>query len=91
MSESELEAKEFVLQALSGFESENSTLRAEVSRLSASVETFGRKKREIVMFTHDMRDASSHARKARASAKNLRRWNVELTSEVPERNARASV
>lgn len=76
---------------LPGLAAKSSTLRTEAGQLRALVEILCREKRKIVMPTQDMRHLSSPSMKILTDDSNLRRQNNELTGEVREKNARATV
>lgn len=65
--ESALEAKKLELQTLPCLATENTTLRTEVIRLQASVETLDREKRKIAMVAQNVPDLTRNAEKIRAS------------------------
>lgn len=74
--ESALEAKQLEMQMLPAPASKNLTLRAGVSRLRASVEMLGCKRREIAMLTETVRDLRFHLTKIRTEVENVRNWNM---------------
>lgn len=76
---------------LPGFASVNFTLRAKARCFRASVETHGCKRRKLATLTQGVRDVTSHSKKIRSDAENLREQNLELAGEIQKRDAHTTV
>lgn len=80
--ENALEAKELKLRILPGLFAECASRRMEECRIIGFVDKLGRKKREAVMLTLDVRDLAANFYRIRAGDGALRKQNTEIASEV---------
>lgn len=61
---------------------ENGTLRKRVSQLMSSVESFERKKRQMVMLFQNVPALKMNLKSTTTSVEAFRRWNRELENKV---------
>lgn len=84
--EGTLEANELNDEPTFDLASKISTLRAEVCQFKTSADALGRERKEIVMFSQDVRESASHCKKLRSDAKMMGMRYTELARRSWEKD-----